>query len=330
MLMIAATSFAQQQMATLNHNDTISVFYGTYALRDAHNAAVAGDIVTLSPGTFEKCDITKPITLRGAGAAIDTISGTYPTIISGEFNFDISKDPEHCLTMEGICISQKVTVNKLYNAKFIRCNMYELVNQSVSGQLSVTENIELTNCCVRQFSRNSNYNSTSSFTFVNSIVNFFHDYNLSIQFINSLVITYTDLYNASAYNCIITRLGNRSFGYNSSAYNCIFIKNNNNTSSFDNTTMSNTNVTYNNLNEVFETWHSFNNFNEFSFDERYILKEEIATSFLGSDGTEVGIHGGMFPFDTRPSYMVVKKCNVANKSTIDGKLSVDIEVMVEE
>ena len=85
-----------------------------------------------------------------------------------------------------------------------------------------------------------------------------------------------------------------------------------------------------NITSVFETVTSPYIDVYFSFDERYILKEEIATSFLGSDGTEVGIHGGMFPFDTRPSYMVVKKCNVANKSTIDGKLSVDIEVMVEE
>ena len=92
MLVIGATAFAQQQMATLNHNDTITVFYGPYALKDAHNAAVAGDIVTLSPGTFEKCDITKPITLRGAGATIDTIAGTYPTVITGNFTQEEAKD----------------------------------------------------------------------------------------------------------------------------------------------------------------------------------------------------------------------------------------------
>lgn len=329
MLVIGATAFAQQQMATLNHNDTITVFYGNYALKDAHNAAVAGDIVTLSPGTFEKCDITKPITLRGAGATIDTIAGTYPTIIAGNFKLDISKDPEHCLTMEGICISQQVTVNKLYNAKFIRCNMYVMWHtDSNTVPALVAENIEIINCIVQDL-RLQHVSNESSFTFVNTILVYGSEANLPVQFINSLVILNNTCNKASAYNSIITRYGsNPIFSSSSNAYNCIFIKNNNEYSIFGNTT-NNTNVIYRNLNEVFETLHSCTSSN-FSFDERYILKEEIATSFLGSDGTEVGIHGGMFPFDTRPSYMVVKKCNVANKSTIDGKLSVDIEVMVEE
>lgn len=328
MLMIAATSFAQQQMATLNHNDTISVFYGAYALRDAHNAAVAGDIVTLSPGTFNNCNISKPITLRGAGAAIDTISDTYPTIITGQFTIDIPENQEYYLTMEGILINERVTVSKLYNAKFIRCNMYQWYS---SYPIFVNENIEIINCYIKHFSGNT-YTSSSDFTFVNTVVYYSHHRDIPVLFINSMVLLNSNCTQASAYNSIITRPNtyNSRFESTSSAYNCIFIKNGNSGSIYDNVLNITTNAIYNNLNEVFETWHSFTNYNSLSFDERYILKEEIATSFLGSDGTEVGIHGGMFPFDTRPSYIVVKKCNVANKSTIDGKLSVDIEVMVEE
>ena len=59
---------------------------------------------------------------------------------------------------------------------------------------------------------------------------------------------------------------------------------------YDNT--NGTNIFFENLNEVFLNYHN-SAMNAFSFDERYILKEEIATSFLGSDGTEVGIHGGI-------------------------------------
>ena len=65
-------------------------------------------------------------------------------------------------------------------------------------------------------------------------------------------------------------------------------------------------------------------------DEQFILKDEIATGFLGGDGTQVGIYGGMLPYSNRPTYMVLKRCNVASRSTIDGKLSVDIEVVTEE
>lgn len=329
MLVIGATAFAQQQMATLNHNDTITVFYGNYALKDAHNAAVAGDIVTLSPGMFEKCDITKPITLRGAGATVDTIAGTFPTVISGNFKLDIPKHTEYYLVMEGVYMSQGIIdINKLYNAKFNRCNIDDLrfvTGSAINSNNEIAENVEFVNCLIREINNNSQYSSTSSFTFVNCAL-YWNTGEVPSTFINSLLIMSITFSKSTVYNSVITRASNSY--YYSNAFNSIFIKNEYSSNILNNTT-NNTNVTYNNLNEVFETWHSCT-YNNFSFDERYILKEEIATSFLGSDGTEVGIHGGMFPFDTRPSYMVVKKCNVANKSTIDGKLSVDIEVMVEE
>lgn len=329
MLMIAANLFAQQQIATLNHNDSISMFYGSNAFVDAHNAAVAGDIVTLSSGTFERCDITKPITLRGAGATFDTISGTFPTIISGELVLKIPNDTEHHLTMEGILMDNTIRIDELYNSKFIRCFFENLANHASN---SIAENVEFINCLVMKYYTGSGFSlsNTSNFIFVNSVIYWMNN-EVPSSFINSLLIMRTNFSKSTAYNSIITRTHHYGyFGETAVAYNCIFVKNNNHENIFRNET-NNTNVIFEKLNEVFETWHSWTNENfSFSFDERYILKEEIATSFLGSDGTEVGIHGGMFPFDTRPSYMVVKKCNVANKSTIDGKLSVDIEVMVEE
>lgn len=330
MLVIGATAFAQQQMATLNHNDTITVFYGHHALKDAHNAAVAGDIVTLSPGTFEKCDITKPITLRGSGATIDTIAGTYPTIITGTFKLEIPEHTEYYLVMEGVFVSEHVNMRNLYNAKFNRCHINEIYfggTNSSSGTIS--EDIEFVQCMIGSIFGFDCISSTSSFTFVNCALYWRGGNKVSSTFINSLLIMGEYCSKSTAYNSVITRTStNHYFTKTANAFNSIFIRNGYSSIILDNTT-NNTNVTYNNLNEVFETWHSCTSSN-FSFDERYILKEEIATSFLGSDGTEVGIHGGIFPFDTRPSYMVVKKCNVANKSTIDGKLSVDIEVMVEE
>lgn len=331
MLVIGATAFAQQQMATLNHNDTITVFYGYYALKDAHNAAVAGDIVTLSPGTFEKCDITKPITLRGAGATIDTIAGTYPTVIAGVFKLEIPKHTEYNLVMEGVFVSEYVNMYNLYNAKFNRCYINR-INFGGSSHETISEDIEFVQCMIRGFCGSKYISSTSCFTFVNCAL-YWENYSYEVPstFINSLLIMGTNMNfsKSTAYNSVITRINSSCcFTQTANAFNSIFIKNGYSSNILYNTT-NNTNVIYNELNEVFKTWHSCTSSN-FSFDERYILKEEIATSFLGSDGTEVGIHGGMFPFDTRPSYMVVKKCNVANKSTIDGKLSVDIEVMVEE
>lgn len=325
MLMIAANLFAQQQMATLNHNDTITVFYGNYALRDAHNAAVNGDIITLSSGSFNACNITKAITLHGAGCDFDTITGMTSTIIIGNYKIDIENDSTYNLTMEGIYNNKIVTCLECYNSNFIRCYFYvfSLDNSStyVTDHDTKAENLSFINCIVDRFYGGS-YNE-NTYTSINSILR-----DVSLHIGNS------DKYSVlNAYNSVLEATTYSSDFRYSTFHNsiclgisglvnymikCICYK-----VSYD----SSTNMYISKLSDVFETYHELNNF---SFDERYILKEEIATSFLGSDGTEVGIHGGMFPFDTRPSYMVVKKCNVANKSTIDGKLSVDIEVMVEE
>lgn len=77
-----------------------------------------------------------------------------------------------------------------------------------------------------------------------------------------------------------------------------------------------------NYEDVFETfWGTIIN------ENIYQLKEEVATSFMGHDGSEVGIYGGIMPYTPRPTYMIMKRCNVAPRSTVDGKLSVDIEII---
>ena len=80
---------------------------------------------------------------------------------------------------------------------------------------------------------------------------------------------------------------------------------------------------------ILSFWAIFNSLNVISSIGDYTLKEEIAASFLGDDGTEVGLYGGLYPYNTKPNYMIVKKCNVASRATVDNKLSVEIEVISE-
>ena len=76
--------------------------------------------------------------------------------------------------------------------------------------------------------------------------------------------------------------------------------------------------------DVFETFEGFEN--GIDFTEPFILKEDIASGFLGNDGTEVGIHGGFMPYTARPSYQIVRQYNVPNKSDAQGHLNVGIEL----
>ena len=306
-------ALAQTQVATLQHGEDISVFYGQNAFVEAHAAAETGDIITLSSGTFVKTPITKAITLRGAGCAIDTVANTNPTIIGQTIELMVN-DTENSLTIEGILFSGGVSIQgQLHSPRLNKCNFNSI--HVYNGSFSMND-AQFTNCFINQFGFNYIHNTV----FINSVVWSASQIsnNNSVLLYNSIIRTWVSTDGLSAYNSIIgTEAG---MGSNSTFINCIGIGNN----PFGNGYTTGC-VTYTSYEDVFDTFTG-----TFSFDEPFILKNEIATGFLGNDGTEVGIHGGIMPYSSRPTYMVMKRCNVANKSTIDGKLSVDIEVVTEE
>ena len=86
------------------------------------------------------------------------------------------------------------------------------------------------------------------------------------------------------------------------------------------------NYIFDTIKSVFKT---YNGTDGFSFNELYELTDEAKTKYIGTDGTQVGLHGGM-GFDLVPSTLQITKCEVAPRSTTDGKLSVSIEVGIPE
>ena len=85
-IVAATATYAQNSLiAVLSHEGEVSTFYGITALREAHDAAENGDVITLSSGTFNSCDITKAVTIRGAGMEVNSETGALPTIIQGAF-----------------------------------------------------------------------------------------------------------------------------------------------------------------------------------------------------------------------------------------------------
>lgn len=325
----AAVSYAQSSMlATLNHEGTVSTFYGPTALRDAHAAAAHGDAITLSSGSFVSTDITKAITLRGAGMEVDTLSGTEPTVISGDFNIQIADTIPQRLTIEGIYHNQYIYYKEtLTNALFLKSRLNFVTNSGVAAlknasfihcrianHLRLEENSSASciNCAIED--PYSNNTSTSNFELQNCVIKF-QD--------NS-----TDQVHSSTFkNCLIYANGNYSNKHIQSscmAYNCVGF---NHTILFENIPNS-TNVHVDNITTVFKTYtgQSLQKLDSENFE----LTDEAKSKYLGTDGTQVGIYGGSLPFTSTPSNPQITKCNVAAKSTADGKLSVDIEVKAAE
>lgn len=314
-------TFAQTQLATLQHGDDLSVFYGSNAFINAHNAAEGGDVISLSGGSFTPCTITKGITLHGAGCEVDTIANTLPTVFSSDVNLNVT-DTVNSLTIEGVVFSCYVRYQHLNNPKFIKCYMNGWQSNSSSANV---HNAQFINCFLKDF-----YNNYCvSTVFINSVVSALNT-NTSNSGTDSC-IAYNSiirnghyyLYRFSAFNSIVVSYSNIQNVYNGYFQNCIGIRPSNNASPFNSSYTSGC-VQYNSYSNVFETFTG-----NFNYGVSFVLKDEIATGFLGTDGTQVGVYGGFMPYDIRPSYMVVRRCNVSNRTTVDGKLNVDIEVITE-
>ena len=140
MLFVAAVLtnnvFAQGSLlATLNHEGTISTFYGSQAWKNAHDAAANGDVITLSSGTFVAVNITKAITVRGAGMGIDSTAVSEPTVITGDFTINIAEPGSNRLTLEGIYSNHTIYYTNVVNPLFLKCRLKNVTNYNGSAVL---------------------------------------------------------------------------------------------------------------------------------------------------------------------------------------------------
>ena len=322
-------AFAQMQVATLQHGEEMSAFYGPSALIEANNAAEDGDIITLSSGTFQSCDIYRSIIIHGAGCVYDSITQVMPTIITG----DLILRQDNIL-IEGINSTGSVKSNDHHNIILKKCSINAISHDfPVWGSVYNNRNWQIVNCIIKQFAfyayhiaaGNESQGCFSGMSIINSVVRFTNYNHLDIYnattINNSVVLFDTELTinNIMAYNSIITTISGHEVS-NCAFYNCIGIEMGE-TSLFEGQTVSNV-MEANSYEDVFETFTG-----EVTYDNIYQLKEDIAPSFLGNDGSQVGIYGGMMPYNPRPGYLILNRCNVAGQSTIDGKLSVDIEII---
>lgn len=321
--MLATFTYAQTSLlATLSHDGNITTFYGANALRDAHEAAVSGDVITLSSGTFYATNITKAISLRGTG-----IDAQEPTIIINGFTINIPSTDTERLLMEGIRFINEISLDgTLINAQVIKCASHGMFHPA-SDNANIN-NITFINSKI-PFTLYGNNNSAE---FINSWLDPFYcnTYdNCAASFVNCLVRLYKEdpyyLQHSQLINCIIHQqygdYGGSRLPSGSLAQNCVAIG----YSGLFNDSQANTNCKYSTYEEMFKTFRG-----PYTDEETFELTDEAKTTFLGTDGKEVGMYGGSLPYDPTPINPQITKCNVASKTTADGKLSVDIEIKAAE
>lgn len=313
---IGLSAIAQDfRVATLTHDGQVTAFSSSAALQQAHNAAVSGDVITLSSGNFSATTITKAITLRGVGMEADTQHNIQPTYITGQLNINIpsSEQESNHLSVEGVYFRDYVyayaaTINK---AEFKKCYFYGF---------NYTNNGRLKEC-----------------NFIQSKFESFTTYDNSDAFLLGCLVKSARGRNHKYMNCVID---NTSLGtlLSCTFVNSILIERNYNSLDISNnavscvglcTSNSNNNIFRNLIDSSYKFVTSTNQIFS-TFGTTYELTDEAKTTYLGNDGTEVGMYGGPMPFDPVVSVPRITKCEVAQKTTADGKLSVNIEVTTPE
>lgn len=322
-LIMSVTAFAQQ-LATLNHNDSITVYYGMNALQQAHASAVNGDIITLSPGIFNSVDITKAVTIRGAGAWADT-NGNNNTILYNDFTLNVPNDPLYYLTIEGVYTLNQINMASVHNPQFKKCHFVRFGGFDNSATM---QNATFINCILEQW---INYHGLNDPNWPAQ----------GTQFVNSVILSSVYYDPSSFINCILKQNPQSSSMTNRLFQNCILI----NSGEYSYTPTSNSSTAFNCMfvNNIFSDianhvlWNKsgmstvFKNFDgTYTSTTTFELQDSIAANYLGLDGTQIGIYGGLHPFSPKVTNPAIKRINVAPRNNSEGKLEVNVEMVTEE
>ncbi|MBC8594749.1 hypothetical protein H8744_16185 [Oscillospiraceae bacterium N12] len=350
LILIGLTGVKAQdvQLVTLQKGEETQVFYGADAFIEAMAAADHGNTITLTAGTFNATNITKAVTIYGAGYETNVDKEKlaeepekYPTRING--NFDIALDsiegrPAEGLYIEGIYSNKTITVqNKLVAASFIKCRFGFFKFGNVSDGGTKSEDCSFIHCRIadRFFPGES-----KSMSIINSIINaFLGTYNerSTIMIQNNIIIGLADkleggvLKNNIIGDVYFQDLENFTGDYYHSLSNYPVYTN---IATFHNlfgNKRALDSVITKDGNWIDTNWATIlfgeSGIKEYSDTYSYQLTEEAKKTYLGTDGTEIGIYGGETPFSPILTIPRIIKKEIAPK-TENGKLKVNIKVEI--
>lgn len=317
---ISVAASGQTPLATLSHEGNLTSYYGVDALKEAYNAAANGDVISLSAGTFNAISIEKNITIRGAGMEQDPQTGALPTTIAGNFSIltaNIADEQYDTVTLESIRTTDDIiTYTNCMNLKIIKCSLYRIEGtRSFNDSSTNPYTILILNSKIRE-----QLYTQGSVNCYNSIIKYitglkYENYHTSLT--NCACMLSSDVYRATINNCILFIPSSTYFHSSSALYNNVFTGSNA-------SNLGSTSLTQNN--HICDSSIFKESTTGMTATATFELTDEAAATYLGTDGTQVGIYGGSLPYDPTPNNPRITKFNVAPRTTADGKLSVDLSV----
>lgn len=191
-LSFALMGFAAKLTATLQSGNQVTAFYGDSAFVKAYDAAVSGDIITLSIGQFTSAEINKSITVVGSYAF--SADANTSTIFS---SMTVVADN---VTFEAVRFSSTLTVKAADQLTLTRCYI-QTFDEVVNGDDKYHNNTILTDCFVTDYSAMEYSQNT---VLRNCVIERFNDTN-SVNYpalIENCTISMLKRYNGTYHNSV--------------------------------------------------------------------------------------------------------------------------------
>lgn len=328
---IATCVTVNAQKVALHGASGAQFFNGTDGFVNAYQAAAPGDTIYLPGGGFTTPGvINKKLLIFGAGHYPGSTQVTSKTIVTGHITLSEDADGFH---MEGVDVTRSIVTsnNEAVDQIMIKyCRLQEGMGIRGDGS-NPSRNLMLVNCVLQGTLNLTNaqnagvYNSIFQADITGSGGNLFQ---------NNIFL----LNNRSPYSYSYTITGD-----NNVLENNIFLR------TQDREVAGNTNICKNNVtpkeNPYWgETPISQDNYtsvpvdgifvdqtgNAFDYAHDYHL--QLPGTYVGVDGTQVGINGGTFPYKEGavPSNPHFSNKNIAAKTDADGLLHIEINVSAQD
>lgn len=325
--LLCLISFLSAQTVVMLHktNGTQQAFYSNNALVDAYTAAANGDTIYLPgggfapPGTFDK-----GVIIYGVGHYPDSTAATNKTIISAGFGLTENADRFH---LEGVQVNGGINTGYDHAVDYI-----VLKRNFISGNIDIQGTnttkpsrfmlIEGNVIMGQLVASNAQQVLVTNNILMSTLVNF----NGCVMH-NNIFLYQSGSSSASTFllfQCNNNVLDNNVFYYSFTygisgvqtfTRNVFFAANPNLGVSVDNHNYNGANPT---------SFFITNNASPFTYLQNYHLSN--AGDFVGTDGKQVGIYGGSFPYKEGavPSPPHVRSKTIASATDGQGKLNVQI------
>lgn len=329
-ILFTTSNYAQKVVALHSSTNDVQYFSESAAFQEAYDAAIAGDTIYLPGGTHTPPALfDKQLTIFGAGHHPDATTATFTTTISGSFYLGENADGIH---LEGLYITGDLFVGNTSDVSVNdivvkRCHFTNLRAPGLAETNTSNNNLFVENI----FSSIYDGNNFRSSSFFNNIIESGNRGTslTDLYFSNNIFLfedNYPNYYGAfSFYNCVlqnnifVNQGPELSYGADSTFENNIFCRSNP-TLGTDPTLVNNYNMA---RSEVFvnQTGGVFN------YEDDYHLQATAALN-LGTDGTETGIYGGVYPWKdySIPTNPHISSKSISGASDSSGNIQVDINV----